>query len=79
MYPLFFYLCVGLYHRGINHSSFSRSSSRAHLIIHFNIVWRYIYSIRLFLIEAKHRYNGKNMLFLYLPKPKDPKQSYFLL
>ncbi len=26
----------------------------------FNIVWRYTYSIRLFLIEAKHRYRGKN-------------------
>ncbi len=27
----------------------------------FNIVWRYTYSIRLFLIEAKHRYKGKNI------------------
>ncbi len=27
----------------------------------FNIVWRYTYSIRLFLIEAKHRYEGKNI------------------
>ncbi len=27
----------------------------------FNIVWRYTYSIRLFLIEAKHRYRGKNI------------------
>ncbi len=26
----------------------------------FNIVWRYTYSIRLFLIEAKHRYRDKN-------------------
>ncbi len=25
----------------------------------FNIVWRYTYSIRLFLIEAKYRYKGK--------------------
>ncbi len=48
MYPLFFYLC-GLYHRGINHLSFSRGSLHAH------------YSIRLFLIEAKHRYKGKNI------------------
>ncbi len=28
----------------------------------FNIVWRYTYSIRLFLIEAKHRYKGKNII-----------------
>ncbi len=61
MYPLFFYLCVGLYHHGINHLSFSRGSLRAHTIIHFNIVWRYTYSIRLFLVEAKHRYKGKNI------------------
>ncbi len=27
----------------------------------FNIVWRYTCSIRLFLIEAKHRYKGKNI------------------
>ncbi len=27
----------------------------------FNIVWRYTYSIRLFLIEAKHRYKGENI------------------
>ncbi len=27
----------------------------------FNIVWGYIYSIRLFLIEAKHRYKGTNI------------------
>ncbi len=27
----------------------------------FNIVWMYTYSIRLFLIEAKHRYKGKNI------------------
>ncbi len=27
----------------------------------FNIVWRNTYSIRLFLIEAKHRYKGKNI------------------
>ncbi len=27
----------------------------------FNIVWRYTYSIRLFLIEAKQRYKGKNI------------------
>ncbi len=60
MYPLFFYLCVGLYHHGINHLSFSRGSVRANNN-HFLIVWRYTYSIRLFLIEAKHRYKGKNI------------------
>ncbi len=27
----------------------------------FNIVWRYTYSIRLFLIEAKTQYRGKNL------------------
>ncbi len=31
----------------------------------FNIVWRYTYSIRLFLIEAKHRYRGKNISILW--------------
>ncbi len=41
--------------------SFSRGSLRAHTIIHFNIVWRYTYSIRLFLIEAKHSYKGKHI------------------
>ncbi len=61
MYPLFFfYLCDGFYNRGINHLSFSRGSLRAHTMMH-NIVWRYTYSIRLFLIEAKHRYRGKNI------------------
>ncbi len=53
---VFFYLCVGLYHRGINHLSFSRGSLRARTIIN---AWRYTYSIRLFLIEAKYRYKGK--------------------
>ncbi len=62
MYPLFFYLCVGLYHPGINHLSFSRGSLRAHTIRNFFIwSWRYTYSIRLFLIGAKHRYKGKNV------------------
>ncbi len=32
MYPLI-HLCVGLYHRGINHLSFSRGSLRALTII----------------------------------------------
>ncbi len=32
--PCFFYLCVGLHHRGMNHLSFSRGSLRAHTIIH---------------------------------------------
>ncbi len=58
---VFIYLCDGFYNRGINHLSFSRGSLRAHTIILLNIVWRYTYSIRLFLIEAKHRYRGKNI------------------
>ncbi len=32
--PCFFFICVGLYHHGINHLSFSRGSLRAHTIIH---------------------------------------------
>ncbi len=40
--------------------SFSRGSLRAHTIIHFCL--GYTYSIRLFLIEAKHRYKkGRNI------------------
>ncbi len=56
------------YHHGINHLSFSRGSLLAHTIIHFYIVWRFTYSIRLILIEAKHRckrYKYKNILKKY--------------
>ncbi len=36
MYPLFFYLCVGLYHHRINNLSFSRGSLHDHtIILHF--------------------------------------------
>ncbi len=60
MHPLFFNLCVGLYHHGINHLSFSRGSLRAHSIINF-VYSLDTYSIRLFLIEAKHKNKGKNI------------------
>ncbi len=58
---LVFYLCDGFYNRGINHCLFQE----VHYVLiqwyTFNIVWRYTYSIRLILIEAKHRYRGKNI------------------
>ncbi len=45
MYPLFFYLFVGLYHHGINHLSFSRGLLRAHTIIHI------LYSLEVHLFD----------------------------
>ncbi len=39
------FLCVGLYHRGINHLSFSRGSLRVHTIINF------LYSLEVHLFD----------------------------
>ncbi len=58
MYPLFFYLCVGLYHHGINHLSLSRGTLRAHKIIHFEYSLEVHVFDQIIFIEAKHRYKG---------------------
>ncbi len=61
MYPLFFYLCDGFYNCGINHLSFSRGSLRAHTIIHIQYSLEVHLLDQIVLIEAKHRYKGKNI------------------
>ncbi len=62
MYPLFFFIYVMVF---IIVALIICLFQEVHYVLIqwyiFNIVWRYTYSIRLFLIEAKHRYRGKNI------------------
>ncbi len=62
MYPLFFFIYVMVF---IIAALIICLFQEVHYVLIqwyiFNIVWRYTYSIRLFLIEAKHRYRGKNI------------------
>ncbi len=57
MYPLFFIYALVCIIMALIICLFQE----VHYVLIFNIVWRYTYSIRLFLIEAKHRYKGKNI------------------